>query len=241
MGWLSWSKAPVFLSPDANSWLTGKVPDAKKDWGQKEKRASEDEMAGCHHQGHEFGQTSGEGQGRLECCSPWGCKESECMGDWTTTLYYEGIKENTFLKNIISLTWSAFFKVIVVLKNLTADTDKEWGLRFHKTKSHQFPRVKPLNANMWWDLIKDHYQVVSISVKQYSTKTVVAIERKRYTYLKAEFQRIEKGNEKAFFNEQCREIVENNRKNYRFLQEIWRYKGNISCKDGMINDINGKI
>ena len=39
------------------------------------------EMVGCHHQlnGHEFGQTlgDGEGQGALACCSPWGHKESE--------------------------------------------------------------------------------------------------------------------------------------------------------------------
>ena len=28
-----------------NRWLKGKVPDAGKDWGQKEERASEDEMA----------------------------------------------------------------------------------------------------------------------------------------------------------------------------------------------------
>ena len=45
---------------------------------QKEKRASEDEMAGWHHQcnGHELGQTLGdaEGQGGLACCSPWGCR-----------------------------------------------------------------------------------------------------------------------------------------------------------------------
>ena len=34
---------------DANSQLIGKDPDAGKDWGQKEKRASEDEMAGWHH------------------------------------------------------------------------------------------------------------------------------------------------------------------------------------------------
>ena len=29
--------------------------------------------------GHEFGQTlgDGEGQGGLECCSPWGCRESD--------------------------------------------------------------------------------------------------------------------------------------------------------------------
>ena len=43
------AEAPVFWSSDANSWLTGKVPDAGKDGGQKEKRASEEEMAGWHH------------------------------------------------------------------------------------------------------------------------------------------------------------------------------------------------
>ena len=41
-------------------------------------------MAGWHHQcnGHELGQTlgDGEGQGGLECCSPWGRKESDTTG-----------------------------------------------------------------------------------------------------------------------------------------------------------------
>ena len=50
--------------------------DAGKDWGQEEKRAPEDEMVAQHHQsnGHELGQTpgNGEGQGSLACCSPWG-------------------------------------------------------------------------------------------------------------------------------------------------------------------------
>ena len=32
------AEAPVFWSPDANSWLTGKAPAAGKDRGQKEKR-----------------------------------------------------------------------------------------------------------------------------------------------------------------------------------------------------------
>ena len=45
------------------SWLTGKVPVAGKHWVQKEKRASEDEMAGWHHwgNGHELEQTLGDG------------------------------------------------------------------------------------------------------------------------------------------------------------------------------------
>ena len=40
------AEAPAFWSLDENSWLIGKVPDAREDWGQKEKRVSEDEMAG---------------------------------------------------------------------------------------------------------------------------------------------------------------------------------------------------
>ena len=62
----------------------GKVPNAGKDRGQKEKRASEDEMAGWHHwcNEHEHGQTlgDGEGQGGLACCSPWGHKVSDTTG-----------------------------------------------------------------------------------------------------------------------------------------------------------------
>ena len=43
------------------SWLIGKDPDAWKDWGQKEKGATEDEMVGRHHRlnGHECEQTLG--------------------------------------------------------------------------------------------------------------------------------------------------------------------------------------
>ena len=46
-----------------------------------QKRRTEGEMAGWHHQldGHEFEQApgDGDGQGGLECCSPWGRKESD--------------------------------------------------------------------------------------------------------------------------------------------------------------------
>ena len=43
------AEVPVFWSSDANRRLIAKVPDAEKDWGQKEKRASENEMARWHH------------------------------------------------------------------------------------------------------------------------------------------------------------------------------------------------
>ena len=67
-----------------NRRFTEKVPDAGKDRGQKEKRVSENKMAGQHHRcnEHELGQIPGDGgrQGGLECCSPWGCKESDMTG-----------------------------------------------------------------------------------------------------------------------------------------------------------------
>ena len=67
-------EAPVFWSSDANRRLIEKDPYAGKDGGQKEKRASEDEMAGWHHQcnEHGLGRTPGDGkgQGGLACCRP---------------------------------------------------------------------------------------------------------------------------------------------------------------------------
>ena len=49
-----------------NSWLFGNVPDAGKDWRQKEKREAEDKMTIWHHwnNGHGLGQSSGDGEGQ---------------------------------------------------------------------------------------------------------------------------------------------------------------------------------
>ena len=75
--------------PDVKSQLTGKDPDAGKDWGQEEKAVTEDKMVGWHHwlNGHEFEQTLGdsEGQGSLACCSSWGGKELDTTEwlNWT--------------------------------------------------------------------------------------------------------------------------------------------------------------
>ena len=59
------AEAPILWLPDANSQLTGKDPDARKDREQKEKRETEDEMVGWYHRfnGHELGQTLGDGEG----------------------------------------------------------------------------------------------------------------------------------------------------------------------------------
>ena len=45
----------ILWPPDVKSWLTGKDPDAGKDWRQEKKGTTEDEMVGWHHwlNGHE--------------------------------------------------------------------------------------------------------------------------------------------------------------------------------------------
>ena len=73
------AETPILWPPDGKNWLTGKDPDAGKDWRQKEKGTIEDEMVGCHHRldGHEFEQALGvgDGQGGLVCSNAWGRKE----------------------------------------------------------------------------------------------------------------------------------------------------------------------
>ena len=58
-------------------------------------------------------------------------------------------------------------------------------------------------------------------------------EKERYTHLNVEFQRIARGDKKAFLRDQYREIEENNRmgKSGGLFKKI-RYQGNISCRDG---------
>ena len=77
----------ILWPPDAKNGLTGKDPDAGKDWRWEEKGTTEDVVDGWHHwlDGHEFEQTPGvgDGQGSLVCCSPWGQKESDMLNDWT--------------------------------------------------------------------------------------------------------------------------------------------------------------
>ena len=80
------AEAPVLWPSDAKKWFTGKDPDAGKDWRQK-KRVTEDEMVGWHHQfnGHELGQTLGDGEGQegLVWCSQ--SMGSQRVGDKSVT------------------------------------------------------------------------------------------------------------------------------------------------------------
>ena len=71
--------------PHSPSCAAGAEVSKHKDWWQKEKGTTEDEMVGWRHwlDGHEFEQAPGvgDGQGSLACWSPWSCKESELNRD----------------------------------------------------------------------------------------------------------------------------------------------------------------
>ena len=90
------AEGPTLWLPDAKSQLIGKDCDARKNWEQVEKAATEDEMVGWLQwlNEHEFDQILGdsEGRGSLVCCSPWGCKESDLT---------EHLKNNSFKRPAI--------------------------------------------------------------------------------------------------------------------------------------------
>ena len=82
------AETPILWPRDANS-LTGKHPDAGKDWKWEEKVRTEDEMVGWHHRldGRDFEQALGVGDGQESavCCIPWSCKELDTAQqlNWT--------------------------------------------------------------------------------------------------------------------------------------------------------------
>ena len=82
------AEAPILWPPDAKNWFIRKDPDAGKDW-RWEKGMTEDEMVGWHHwlNGHELEQApgTGDGQGSLACCSPWGRRVGH---NWVSELHW---------------------------------------------------------------------------------------------------------------------------------------------------------
>ena len=66
-------------------------------------------------------------------------------------------------------------------------------------------------------------------------------EKERYTHLNAEFQRIARRGKKAFLNDQCKEIEENNRmgKTRDHFKKIGDSKGTFHAKMGTIKHRNG--
>ena len=104
--------ATILWPPDAKNWLTGKDPDAVKDWRLEENGTTEDGMVGWHHwlDGHEFEQAPGVGdeQWRLVCCSPWSRKELDWATElnWTFKVRFPGDSQSLCpIPGLGSLTW----------------------------------------------------------------------------------------------------------------------------------------
>ena len=78
---------PILWPPDVKNQLIWKDPDARKDWGQKEKGMKEDELVGWHHwlDGYEFEQGQELVMDREACCaSVHGVAKSHTwLSDWT--------------------------------------------------------------------------------------------------------------------------------------------------------------
>ena len=66
-------------------------------------------------------------------------------------------------------------------------------------------------------------------------------EKERYKHQNTEIQRIARRDKKAFFNDQCKEIEENNRmgKTRDLLKKIRDTKGTFHTKMGLLKDRNG--
>ena len=65
-------------------------------------------------------------------------------------------------------------------------------------------------------------------------------EKERYTHLNANFQRIARGDKKAYLSDQCKEIEEKNRmgKTSHLLKKIRDTKGTFQAKVSSIRDRN---
>ena len=82
-------------------------------------------------------------------------------------------------------------------------------------------------------------EALQIAVKRREVKSKGG--KERYSHLNAEFQRIARRDKKAFFNNQCKEIDENNRmrKTRDLFKKIRSTKGIFHAKMGSIKERNG--
>ena len=81
----------------------------------------------------------------------------------------------------------------------------------------------------------------TLHIAEKRTETKGKGEREIYTQLNAEFQRTARRDKKAFLNEQCKEIEENNRigKTKELFEKIRDIKGIVHVRTSSIKDRNG--
>ena len=83
------AETPILWPPDVKSWLIWKDPDAGKDWGQDEKRVTEDEVFGMASLIHWTWTWANSGRrwvtGKPGVLQPMGLQSRTWLGNWTTT------------------------------------------------------------------------------------------------------------------------------------------------------------
>ena len=102
------AETAILWPPDVKNWLTGKDPNAGKDWGKEEKGMTEDAMIGWHQWTWVWVNSRvGDGQGGLACCSLWGHKESDTTEqlNWTDNVP-TFISDFNYLKLLLFLSIS---------------------------------------------------------------------------------------------------------------------------------------
>ena len=113
-----------------------------------------------------------------------------------------------------------------------------YGMRFMTFYRRQESRPSPIKRNAkkskWLS-----EEALQAAVKRREAKSKGL--KERYTHLNAEFQRLAKGDKKAFLSDQCNEIRENNRmgKTRDLFKKIRDTKGTFHAKMGSIKDRNG--
>ena len=113
-----------------------------------------------------------------------------------------------------------------------------YGMRFVTLYRRQGSRPSPWkrNAKKQNGCLGRPYK---IAVKRREAKSKG--EKERYKHLNAEFQRIARGDKKAFLSNQCKEIEENKRmgKTRDLFKKIRDTKGIFHARTGSIKDRNG--
>ena len=108
-----------------------------------------------------------------------------------------------------------------------------WSDIVQETGSKTIPKKKKCKKAKWLS-----EEALQIAEKRKEVKSKG--EKKRYTHLNAEFQRIERRDKKGFLSDQCKEIEENNRmgKTRDVFKKIRDTKGIFHAKMGTIKNRN---
>ena len=108
-----------------------------------------------------------------------------------------------------------------------------YGWRFMTLYRRQGSRPSPWKKAKWLP-----EEALQIAVKRREVKSKG--QKKRYSHLNAEIQRIARRDKKAFLSDHCKEIEENNRmgKTRDLFKKIRNIKGTFHAKMGSIKDRN---